>query len=152
MFLVAFSLLFSLIGCPKEDKSSGGNGVVAQDGGITSETELPDDKDSRKFADHLVRNPVVNFKPTDGDGANLMWKTVTFGPKNHWQAKAELSAGGETVSCEEAGRWTMEKAESPEKATVNMETKKTTCPGRGDTEQYRVSVTVTSDSYSLVFR
>ena len=151
MLVIASSLFLMLTGCPKEEKSSGG-GVVAQDGGITSETELPDDKDTRKFADHLVRNPIVNFKPTDGEGANLIWKTVTFGPKNHWEAKAELSAGGETVSCEEAGRWTAEKAESAEKAVINLDTNKSNCPGRNSNEQYRVAVTIESDSYSLVFR
>lgn len=149
--MVLFSVLFALIGCPKEEKSTG-NGVLAQEGGITSETELPDDKDTRKFADHLVRNPIPNFKPTDGGGADLMYKTISFGHKNHWQAAAELSASGETITCEEAGKWTMEKAESADKAVINMDTQKSSCPGRSGNDQYRVSVTIESGSYSVVFR
>lgn len=148
--MVLFSVLFALVGCPKE--VAGGNGVLAQEGGITEETELPDDKDTRKFADHLVRNPIVNFKPTDGGGAELMFKTISFGAKNHWSANATLSAAGETVSCEEGGRWTLEKAESAEKAVINMETKKSTCAGRSGNDQYRVAVSIEGDNYTMVFR
>ena len=152
MVLIATSLLFTLVGCPKEEKSSGGNGVVAQEGGITSETELPDDKDTRKFADHLVRNPILNFKPNDGAGADLMWQSVKFGAKNHWEAQATLSAGGETVGCEEAGRWTLDKAESADKAVLNLDTNKSTCAGRSGADQYRVAVTAEGDTYTIVFR
>jgi hypothetical protein len=149
---IASLVLFSLVGCPKEEKSGGG-GIVAEEGGVTSETELPDDKDTRKFADGLIRNPVKNFKPADGSGdAGITWKTLTFGPKNHWEANAVISAGGENVDCMEAGRWTAEKAESGVKDTINLDTNKSTCPGRSESIQYRLEMTRDGNDWQIVFR
>ena len=137
---IASLVLLSLVGCPKEEKEKGGGGgIVAQEGGITPETELPDDKDTRKFADHLVRTPVRNFKPSDASGgADIEWSKVSFGPKNHWEADAVLSAGGERVNCTEAGRWTAEKCDSSTVCTINLDTKKSSCPGRSESTQYRL--------------
>ncbi len=149
---VLMSLLV-LIGCAKEKPPvKSGGGVLAQDGGITTETELPDDKDSRKFADHLVRNPMNEFSPSDGGGASIRWKSVSFGAKNRWTAEAVLTAAGETIECEEGGRWTMDKAESSEKATVNLETKRTTCPGRSDSVSYRLVMSRSDNGWQIVFR
>ncbi|GDX81059.1 hypothetical protein LBMAG42_28700 [Deltaproteobacteria bacterium] len=151
--LIILSLLL-VVGCAKEKsvaKPTGG--VVAKDGGITAETEVPEDADSRKFADHLVRNPLRDFSPSDSTGgAGIKWDSVTFGPKNHWEADAVLTAGGETVRCTEQGRWTIEKAESATKDTVNLETKKSTCPGRSDATSYRLVMDIAGDNYQVVFR
>ena len=154
MLSLALASLFSFVGCAKEAPvAKPGGGVVAQDGGITPETELPDDKDTRKFADHLVRNPVVNFVPSDaGGGFSIKCKRLSFGPKNHWEAEAVLSASGEDVDCVEAGRWSLEKAESATRGTVNLETKKTSCPGRSDSVNYRLVMDAQEGSYQIVFR
>ncbi len=150
---IILSLLF-VVGCAKEKSvAKPTSGVVAKDGGITSETEIPDDADSKKFADHLVRNPLRGFAPTDSSGgASIKWDTVTFGPKNHWEADAVLTAGGETVRCTEQGRWTIDKAESPTRDTVNLDTKKSTCPGRSDSTSYRLVMDIDGDNYQVVFR
>ncbi len=149
----ALMSLLVLIGCAKEGPPvKSGGGVVAQDGGITPETELPADKDSRKFADYLVRNPMNEFSPSDGGGATIRWKSVSFGPKNHWEAQATLTAAGESVDCVEQGRWTMDKAESTEKATVNLETKKSDCPGRSDSVSYRLVMSRSGNGWQIVFR
>lgn len=149
---IILSLLF-VVGCAKEKSVAKPTGVVAKDGGITGETEIPDDADSKKFADHLVRNPLRGFAPTDSSGgASIKWDTVTFGPKNHWEADAVLTAGGETVRCTEQGRWTIDKAESPTHDTVNLETKKSSCPGRSDGTSYRLVMDIEGDNYQVVFR
>ncbi|MSQ01469.1 MAG: hypothetical protein EXR71_06200 [Myxococcales bacterium] len=149
----ALMSLLVVLGCVKEKPPvKSGGGVVAQDGGITSETELPDDKDTRKFADYLVRNPMSEFSPSDGGGATIRWKSVAFGPKNHWHAEALITAAGESVECAEGGRWTMDKAESPEKATVNLETKNSTCPGRSDSVSYRLVMSRSDNGWQIVFR
>jgi hypothetical protein len=149
IILVPFVVL--LVGCAKEKapaKPSGGGGIVAQEGGITPETELPDDKDTRKFADDLVRNPVKGFSPAD----SVLWSTLRFGPKNHWEATTQISVGGEKIECEEAGRWTAEKAESATKGTVNLETKKSSCAGRSDSTQYRLVLSVQDNGWQVVVR
>ncbi len=151
MFIVASSIVLGLAACPKEEPQQ--TGIVAQDGGITSETELPDDKDTRKFADHLVRNPIVNFKPSDANsGAEITWKVLKFGPKNHFDATAQLAAGGEVISCEEAGRWSAEKAESGNKGTILLDTNKSSCPGRSGNDQYRLVIDIQGDAYQIVIR
>jgi len=145
--LVPMLVLFA--GCAKEKgpaKPSGG-GVVAQEGGITPETELPDDKDTRKFADQLVRNPVKDVAPAD----NVRWESLKFGPKNHWEATTVLSLGDEKVDCVEQGRWTAEKAESADKGTVVLQTKKNNCPGRSDSTEYRLVLTLDPNGWQIVF-
>ncbi|MBM4393239.1 MAG: hypothetical protein FJ090_19105 [Deltaproteobacteria bacterium] len=151
MLTIASVLVLGLAACPKEEPQK--TGIVAQEGGITSETELPEDKDTRKFADHLVRNPITKFKPTDAaSGADLIWNVLKFGPKNHFEATAVISAGGETVNCEEAGRWTAEKASSGTEGIINLDTNKSSCPGRSGTDKYRLQITISGDTYQVVMR
>ena len=142
--------MIALIGCAKEEPpaKTGGGGVVGKDGGITEETELPSDKDTRKFADDLVRNPVKGFSPSDG----VRWDSLKFGPKNHWEAKVTITVGGETAECEEAGRWDAEKADSASKGTLILKTKRSSCAGRSDGTEYRLGLTVQDNGWQVVVR
>jgi hypothetical protein len=144
------SVLLIAAACAKEEKPAKptGGGVVAQEGGITSETELPDDKDTRKFADQLVREPVKGFSPAD----NVRWDTLKFGPKNHWEAATVITLGGEKLECEEAGRWSAEKSDSASKGTITLQTKKTSCPSRSDSTEYRLGLTVAENGWQVVVR
>lgn len=142
--------MMAMVGCAKEEAPAkpGGGGVVGKEGGITEETELPDDKDTRKFADGLVRNPVKGFSPADG----VRWDTLKFGPKNHWEATTIITVGGESAECEESGRWTAEKADSDSKGTVMLTTKKSSCAGRSDSTEYRLGLTVQDNGWQVVVR
>lgn len=124
------------------------------DGGITSDTKLPDDADTRAFADHLIRHPIKNLKPSDGGGAEIMWTNVHFGPKNHFQATSTLAADNEVIDCEEDGDWEMnDKADSREKGIVEVTVTKSTCPGRPGNNKLRLLLTEGDGSnYTVVFR
>ena len=148
--LILVPMLLSVAGCAKEQgpaKPKGG-AVAAKEGGITAETELPDDKDTRKFADDLVRNPVTGFSPAD----SVRWETLKFGPKNHWEAATVISLGGESLTCEEGGRWSAEKADSASKGTVVLHTKKSNCPSRSDSTEYRLGLTIQDNGWQVVVR
>lgn len=151
LFLIVPLLAFAA--CAKEKPAvSKAEKVVDREGGITDDTKVPADADSRKFADHLVRNPLTNFSPTDGGAAGFKWTEVKFGPKNHWIAQAILTADGESINCVESGDWSMDKADSDHTATVALRTEKTTCPGRNDAAVYRMQMTWEKDDYNVVFR
>lgn len=150
--LVLVPFLFA-VGCAKEKPAAQKpTNIVDKEGGITDATDVPADADSRKFADHLIRHPITNFSPTDGGGASIKWVTVTFGPKNHWIAEAKVSADGETVDCVESGAWSMDKADNEHKASVALKTDKSTCPGRSDSQTYRLSMTWEKGDYEIDFR
>lgn len=142
-------LLLTLVGCAKHE-SSGTGGVVAQEGGITSETKVPDDKVSRQFADYVVRNPVKDFEPGDAGSVQLTWKTLTFGAKNRFQADAKLVASGENFTCEEKGDWAMENpADSAERGVMVLTIDKSDCPGRPSSGKIRLGLIVHDGTYDI---
>lgn len=150
---LALALALVTIGCAPK-KAPAPAAKSSDDGGINSDTVIPADKDSKSFADHLVRTPIQGFRPSDGDGAQIMWNKVRFSPKNTFTAAAKLTAAGEEIDCEETGKWAMpDPAASDKKATIDLDIDASNCPGRPSAGKLRVLVSITGDDdYALVFR
>lgn len=146
--LALVSSLLLLAGCPKQEAASGTGAAVAE----AAAADVPSDAASRAFAETLMKNPLESFSPDDGGGASFKWKSLGFGAGNVWKAASVLSAGGEDVDCEESGRWSLEKAEAPTKATVVLQTQATSCPGRSESKEYRLVMTRDGGGWQVSFR
>lgn len=143
-------LLLALVACAKEKKTENQGGVVAKEGGLTDETKVPNDKNSRQFMDHLIRNPLQPFSPGDTGSIKLTWLSTRFGPKNRFQAEAVVDGAGEKFTCEEKGSWEMtESAETTEKGTVTVHIDSSNCPGRPSSGSMRLVITEKSGDYDI---
>jgi hypothetical protein len=153
--ILALLLSLGALACaPKKAPEPAAKKATDDYAGVSSDTKIPDDKDSKAFANHLIRTPIKGFKPSDGGGAEITWNKVRFSAKNTFTATAKLTANGEEVGCEETGKWSMpDAANSDKKATIDIDIDTSNCPGRPNAGKLRVQVTATGDDdYSLVFR
>lgn len=146
--LALFTAVLVFAGCSEKKVESSVGAAVAEG----SRAEVPADAASQAFASVLMKNPLESFAPDDGGGASFRWSRLSFGAGNRWEAPSVLSAGGEDVECVESGKWTMDSAESASRATVTLQTEKTTCPGRSDTKQYRLMMTREGSGWQVLFR
>ncbi len=139
-------VLLSTLGCKKE--------VAAPPAQATPKApaltaEMPDSPEARKFARGLLDNPITNWSPIDD--RTFIYTSMSFAPDGTWTADAELTAGGESVPCKEVGEWSIDKAESEVKATMDWTIVKSSCARENGSTQ-RVSATRNEAQYKISYR
>lgn len=148
-FLLPF-LLLTLFACGGASKKDVGTSPAAES--VEMPKDIPQDAASQAFARKLMKNQVVNFRPTDASGASFVYKTLTFKPDNSWDAESGMEADGETIECREVGSWTMDAAEDEHTAMMTWTLGKTTCPGRPEQGKLRVKVHIEKGEYTIQIR
>lgn len=145
-------VLLTLVACAKKSPQSSGSSSSSSNG-ITDDTNVPNDHNSKYFADYLIKHNLRDFEPGDTGSVELIWKDVNFGAKNHFQATSRVTGGGEVFDCEEKGDWTMpESAESETVGVVQLNITDSNCPGRARTGQLRIQLRVHGDTYDVLMR
>jgi len=105
----------------------------------------PDDAASKKFGAKLVTASLLNFRPSDAGGATFQYDKMTFGADNTWTAAGWVEFDDEKMECTEAGKWTMEAADSDKVANVTWTVDKTDCAGRESGSEVRAQLTLSKD-------
>lgn len=107
--------------------------------------KVPDDADSRKFANRLVGLDLKDWVPEDLGAADFRYTTFQFKKDNSWKGAVTLTIIDESVTCTESGSWSMEKADSDNVATVSWTILDTDCPGREKGKTIRGQMTITGE-------
>ena len=121
-------------------KKKGGDAPAAE--AAAPATNVPDDGDSKKFADALMAAKIEGFRPTDGEGAKFEYDTLSFDAGNTWKAAGFVEIMDEKMECSESGTWAMEPAESAKVATVSWKVTASDCPGVDKDRESRAVLTV----------
>jgi hypothetical protein len=111
---------------------------------------LPDGPDGSSFATLLVTTPVTNWSPTDD--RSFQYGNLTFLGDGTFIAAAALSAGGESVPCQEGGSWSVEAVESPTIGTIEMTLEDTDCATRQPGGTQRIRISREADYYRIAYR
>ena len=115
--------------------------------------DLPDDANSRAFAETLVGGVTTQFTPTDADGAAFEYTKLLFRPDGTWVAEGYVEAMDERMDCAESGSWSMSAADSKTVATVSWNVSETSCVGRDNGTQSRAQLTISKSGVeSAMFR
>jgi hypothetical protein len=150
--LIVLVALASLVACGKKDAPAASSGDAAVSGNAAAGASIPDDANSRAFAEQLVKTAVHNFSPADNTGMAFVYVTLTFRSDNTWVALSRLGDGDESVDCKETGTWTMEPATSASSAAMEWKLTETTCPGRPKNNIMRAMVSIEGGEYRISFR
>jgi hypothetical protein len=143
--MTALSLLFAgpaLAGKKKKDKSTPEEAAAPAAAAVPT---TPDDATSKKYGVKLLKSTLRNFSPADTGGAKFKYDAMTFAADNTWKAEAWVEFDEEKMECVEAGKWTMEAAESDKVATVQWSVDKTDCAGREPGAEVRAQLTLSKD-------
>lgn len=147
-----FLMALVLTGCG-DKKPAANNGTASSGAAVTENTKVPDDDNSRAFAEKLLSKDVVDFKPTDNNSdAAFIYKTVHFKANNSWEAAAKMYAQGEEIDCAERGTWEMDAATSSNSANVTLTVNYTNCPGRPANNIMRLNFTFDNGGWRIGFR
>lgn len=149
--ILVLSAILVLSGCGKKNTPAAG-GEAAGGGNLLGNVQIPDDANSRAFAEKLLTHQVTNFSPADNTGLKFAYKTLTFKNDNSWVADAYIGEGQDSIGCEERGSWTMDAADDEHNATMQWTLKKSTCPGRPQENIMRVKVTIEKGEYDIKIR
>jgi hypothetical protein len=123
-------------------KKKGGDAPAAASGPAASDMKIPDDGDSRKFAEALLETTITGFRPSDSGGGKFEYNTLSFSADNTWKADGYVEIMDERMECTESGTWEMEPAESAKTATVAWTVAQTDCPSRESGTSLRVVMTL----------
>lgn len=152
MSMVALSLVLALTGCGEKKPASASAGGGNSENLVTGDTKVPNDENSRSFAERLLRNPAKDFKPTDNNsGAKFIYHELNFKPNNTWVANATMYADGEEIDCVERGEWQMEAASDANTAEMTWTLNYTNCPSRPQNNIMRVKVHIEKGDYTVQF-
>lgn len=124
----------------KKNKDKGSSDAAA--GPDLSAMNVPDDGNSRKFAEALIGVRIEGFRPSDSGGAKFEYNTLSFEADNSWNAAGYVEIMDERMECTESGTWSMEPAESAKTATVAWTVSKTDCPSRESGVELRAVMTL----------
>ena len=137
--LSTFALAF-MLGCG--DKNAPVEATAAP---AASGPEIPDDANSKKFADKLMALTISNWSPEDSGEVKFAYTNLTFAADNTWTAVAYVAIMDEQVDCKEMGTWTMDPAASATTADMTWHIGKTTCPGREGDRDLRLQMIILPD-------
>ena len=150
MITLAFVFASSLLACGEK---SGTTSAPAAAAATKFTMELPDDGNSRAFAETLVAGTTKDFAPTDADGAAFEYTSLQFRPDGTWHADGYVEAMDERMECSESGTWSMTEADSKTVATVAWKVSDTNCVGRDNGTETRAQLTVNKSGIeSAMFR
>ena len=139
--------LLLMLACSKQAPSAA---VQAAPEGPALDMSIPAGPDGSSFATLLVTTPVVNWSPTDD--RSFQYSTLTFSGQGTFTAAAALSAGGESVPCQESGSWSVEDVESPTIGTIEMTLTETDCATRDSGFTQRIRLSRETDHYRIAYR
>ena len=123
-------------------KKKGSDGAAADSAPAASALNVPDDGNSKKFAETLLGTTITGFRPSDSGGGKFEYNTLSFAADNTWKADGYVEIMDERMECTESGTWEMEPAESAKTATVAWTVTKTDCPSRESGTSLRVVMTL----------
>ena len=89
--------LVSPVALAKKKKKKGDDAPAAE--AAAPATNVPDDGDSKKFADALMAAKIEGFRPTDGEGAKFEYDTLSFDAGNTWKAAGFVEIMDEKMEC-----------------------------------------------------
>lgn len=146
-----FSLALLLAACgPKETTTTS---AVTEATAADSANVAPPDAASQAFAKKLFETEFTNFHPVDGAGAELVYSSFSFRPDGTWSAKGSVTVADESMDCGESGQWTMEPAESEDRASLSWKIANTNCAGREAGTEMRFLLTLKkAGEYEYSFR
>ncbi|MEL6345960.1 MAG: hypothetical protein AAFV53_22810 [Myxococcota bacterium] len=134
-------------------KKKGGDGDAAAPATADVTPDVPDDKNSEKFAEGLLSKTIQGFAPIDA-GANVrfMYNELSFSPDNTWKASGYVEMMGEQMECTEIGVWSMDPAESATVATMTWKVERTDCINQNNGDERRYRVTLQAEGISVAYR
>ena len=127
--VLALSVASPLAAAGKKKKKDG-DAPAAASGPAASALNVPDDGNSKKFAETLLGTTITGFRPSDSGGGKFEYNTLAFLADNTWKADGYVEIMDERMECTESGTWEMEPAESAKTATVAWTVTQTDCPSR----------------------
>lgn len=139
--------LFTACG-EKEETST----AAASEAATTESSVVPDDKNSKAFAESLFAQDFAGMKPVEGDGVELTYNRLSFNPDGSWMAEGIVEVMDEGMECVESGTWSMDAATSKDVATVSWDLEKTNCAGRESGGTTRAEITFDGSDYSMKMR
>ena len=107
---------------------------------------VPDDANSKAFAEKLQAMDIQDFSPSSAAGGHIVYTHLKFRDEGVWAATGYVEAQDEKMDCSETGTWTMEPATSESTATMTWKTKTTDCIGREPGGEQRMLVTLKDDN------
>ena len=140
-------LWLALAGCAK-DKEKSNTAAAAPAAKPKVVAHVPDDANSKAFAEKLQAMDIQDFKPTSSssEGGEIVYTHLKFRDEGVWAATGYVEAQDEKMDCSETGTWTMEPATSQSTATMTWKTSTTDCVGREPGNEQRVLVTLKDDN------
>jgi hypothetical protein len=114
--------------------------------------DVPDDGNSKKYAQKLLEAEIKDFSPSDGAGAKFEYTTMKFSGDNTWSAEGYVEIADERMECNEGGKWSMDPADSATEATVTWTLDSTDCPGRDSGGEIRAVLKLTKSGVEAIFR
>jgi hypothetical protein len=140
-------LWLALAGCAK-DKEKSNTAAAAPAAKPKVVVHVPDDANSKAFAEKLQAMDIQDFKPTSSssEGGEIVYTHLKFRDEGVWAATGYVEAKDEKMDCSETGTWSMEPATSQTTATMTWKTSTTDCVGREPGNEQRVLVTLKDDN------
>ncbi len=111
--------------------------------------DIPEGSAAKAFAGKLLKTTVSDFNPTGS--SEFVYTAMNFVGDGTWNAAGNLSLGGESVDCSEAGTWRID-AMDGDNAVMDWKTEKTNCPSRDAGIEQRVSMSISGEDYKISFR
>jgi hypothetical protein len=136
-------LWVALAGCAKDKEKT--NTAAAAEAKPKVVANVPDDANSKAFAEKLQAMDIQDFKPSSSQGGEIVYTHLKFREEGVWAATGYVEAQDEKIDCSETGTWTMEPATSQNTATMVWKTSTTDCIGREPGGEQRVLVTLKDD-------
>ena len=131
----------------KKDKAAAPEPAAA-----SATPDVPNDGNSKKYAQKLLETEIKDFSPSDGAGAKFEYTSMKFAGDNTWSAEGYVEIADERMECTEKGKWTMEAATSATEATVTWTLDTTDCPGRESGGETRAVLKLTKSGVEAIFR
>ena len=150
--LLLLGATFALSGPALAKKKKAKKSTAEAKAPAAAKPDVPDDANSRKYAEKLLEANITDFSPSDGAGAKFEYSTLSFAGDNTWSADAYVEIADERMECVEGGKWSMEPAESATQATVSWTVDATDCPGRESGSEIRAVLNITKSGVDAIFR
>ena len=136
-------LWVALAGCGDKEPTKT---AAAAEAKPTPMMNVPDDANSKAFAEKLSAMDIQGFSPASVAGGEIVYTHFKFRDEGVWAATGYVEAQDEKMDCSETGTWTMEPATSQTTATMTWKTETTDCIGREPGGEQRVLVTLKDDN------
>ena len=136
-------LWMALAGCGDKEPTKT---AAAAEAKPTPMMNVPDDANSKAFAEKLASMDIQGFSPSSAAGGDIVYTHLKFRDEGVWAATGYVEAQDEKMDCSETGTWTMEPATSQSTATMTWKTSTTDCTGREAGGEQRALVTLKDDN------